>query len=171
MAWRYVGRMGDPDAAPYKERLPVAAGSSQTIDDGDLCELTGGNFAPLGSDKAMAAILAVADPDAIVTAGDKAGYRKFIVPRPGDLFEVDLSAAAAAARAAAVYYSTSKVVATSGSNIIGHVVRHDGIPLEQGRADLGDPFDAGTTITSVDKVIVTIKEGASYYNALQGDDA
>jgi len=170
MAWRYVGSLYG-DLPPFKLKIPTAAGSSATIDDGDLLDLEGGNFAPINSDEAMAATLMVACPETIVTAGDRAGYRLAILPRPGDLFEVDLDASTAATIGAALYYSTSKVATTTaGTNIIGRVVRHAGVPREQGRLDMGNPFDAGTTIGSRSKVTCTIGENASYYNALQPDD-
>lgn len=154
--------------------LPIgrfAAGSSQAVKVGEILELSGGDFTPLTSDKAMAATVAIAAEE--IKDGDRAGYYDIMIPRPGDVFEVELEAAAAAAIGAAVYIDdeSQKVTTTAGSNVLGHVIGHGGVPHKQGHLTAGDLIDSGTTIASTNHVHITIKEGASYWNALQGDDA
>ena len=145
--------------------LPVAAGSSQTIKRGEICEISSSVWTPITGDDAFTAELAVAFHE--IKATSLAGYYPFIIPRPGDLFEFQLAAAAAAARGANLFYSTSQVLATSGSNTFGDVVDHAGVPRQQGNNDVGDPADRGSTIASASFVLMTFKASTSYYAALQ----
>lgn len=160
---------GAPGALIRKGKFQ--AGSTQAIKAGELLELSGGNFVPLTSDKSMAGTVAIANEE--IKAGDLAGYYEIVVPRPGDVFEFELEAAAASGIGAAVYVvdESQKVTTTTGSNVLGHVYDHGGVPGKQGHLTAGDLTDAGTTIASTSHVHITIKEGASYWNALQGDDA
>lgn len=163
--WKYNMR-GLP---PVRILAKFQAGASQPIVKGDLLELSGGNFIPLATDKAMAATVAVADCN--ITSGDLAGYYPIIVPSLWDVFELDLDAADDLDRGTALYVSASQVVTdTAGTNVLGHVVDHGGFPKQQGYAHLGDATDRSTTIRNSRSVLFTIKESASYMNALQGDD-
>lgn len=159
---------GAPGALIRKGKFQ--AGSTQAIKAGELLELDTGNFVPLTSDKAMAGTVAIANEE--IKAGDRAGYYEIIVPRPGDVFEFELESAAAAAIGAAVYVDdeSQKVTTNAGTNILGHVYDHSGVPGKQGHLTAGDLTDAGTTIASTTHVHITIKESASFWNALQGDD-
>lgn len=145
-----------------------AAGSSQTIDRGDILELTGATnteFVPIDSDFSMDNDIAIANEQ--IKSGDRAGYYEVIVPRPGDVFEFELSAAASPAIGDAVYYNAAQKVATSGSNILGRVVGQDHYPLKQGHLADDAGADAGTTIRSTSFVQVLIDEAASFWGLLQ----
>lgn len=157
----------DPVAVPFQ------AGASAEVDEGEFLEISGGNFIPLATDKAMAATVAISLSE--VASGDLAGYRLVHVPHPGDVFEGTLLSTDAQnpARGTALYISNSETLTTTaGTNIIGHVYGHDGFPRVQGRQSQDASLDAGTTVGNCagGKILFTIKESASYYNALQGDD-
>jgi len=145
--------------------LPCAAGSTAVMTAGDLCELESSNMSRLDSDQSMAAILAVCHED--WTASRSAGFNPFIIPRPGDVFDVNLSAAANPSRGDALYWISHVLVTTSGSNIIGHVLDHAGYPQKQGNPDVGDVADRGTTIRNTTLVHATIRAAASYFAAVQ----
>ena len=162
--YQFIGNIYGHDK-PLRVDLPVAAGSTTTIDKGEMCELDTGVFTPISADDSFAGVLAICDEE--ITAERKVGRASFIVPRPGDLFRVKLAAETNPSRGASLYYSTSKVVATSGSNPFANVFNHAGFPQKQGRADVGDVADRGTAIGSVLWVEATIKAAASYYAALQ----
>jgi len=98
-----------------------------------------------------------------------AGYYPAIIPVPGDVFRATIPSAAAA-RGAALYVTGAQTVTTvAGTNIIGHVLDHAGFPRQQGNATVGDVADRGTTVQAQTTVHMTIKNAASYWNALQGD--
>lgn len=142
------------------------AGASQAVARGEILELSSGNWIPLGSDKSMTAIIAIAAEE--IKVGDLAGYYHIIVPRPGDIFDFELAADNSSGDVGdAVYWSSSVLLAASGSNAIGAIVGQHHYPQKQGHAADGDPADRGTTIRSVRKVQVTIKAAASYYAAMQ----
>jgi hypothetical protein len=153
-----LGRTG-----PFKFPLKFDAGANQTVKTGEILDTSGSFVAPLASDKSMTSIIAVADIE--IRSGDLAGYRLAIIPQPGDLFELDLSAAAAPAVAAALYYNTSQKLATSGSNIIGYVQDESMIPL-QGSQSVNPSYDAGTTLRTVSRVLFCFKQSVSYWNGL-----
>ena len=141
------------------------AGATQAVKRGELLELSGGNFIPLATDKAMSAVVAVADEE--IKNGDKAGYYNILVPRPGDVFEFALSAAANPSVGANVAVSDSQTVTTTVTNQLGDVVGQEHYPDRQGHASDDASGDAGTTIRNTSNVLVTIKESTSYYAALQ----
>lgn len=150
-------------SAPFKFPALFAAGASQAIKSGELLDLNTGTAAPLASDKAMSGIIAISDCE--LRSGDLAGYHMVIIPRPGDIFEMALSAAAAPAVAASLYWSTSQILATSGSNILGTVVDDSIIPM-QGFDSVNPSYTAGTTFRTVGKVLFAVKQAASFYAAL-----
>jgi hypothetical protein len=155
-------------SAPLVMLGKFAAGASVPVERGELLELTGNTnteWVPMDSDFAMSANVAIANEQ--IKSGDLAGYYEIIVPRDGDMFEFDLAAAGTTAVGTAVYWSSSTVVATSGSNVLGDVIGMDHYPEKQGHASSGDPLDRGTTIRSTSKVTITIKKAASYYTAVQ----
>ncbi len=145
--------------------LPVAAGSSTTFGAGELCELDTGLMVPLDADQSMAGILAISAQ--AWTASRSAGFASFLIPRPGDVFDVKLNAAGNPTRGADLYWVSSVLVKESGSNIIGNVVDHAGYPAKQGNPDVGDVADRGSTIRDTILVHATIRAAASYYAAIQ----
>lgn len=155
---RYVGSIYGADLPPLRKKLLHLAGSTP-LKQGEFLELSGSDFIALASDKSMSGTVAISDAE--TRAGDLAGYRYTIIPRPGDLFVVPLSAAGAPAHGAAVYWASSQSVATSGSNILGYVQSDSHIP-EQGFNSLGEP-NAGTTLTNVEEVVIEIKKSVSVY--------
>lgn len=140
------------------------AGATQAIKSGEILKLSSGNWVPESSDESMSAIIAFADAE--IRSGDLAGYHMIVVPRPGDVFELSLSAAAAPAVGASLYVSDSQTLKTSGTNVIGTVVDESIIPL-QGFQSVYPSFDAGTTIRTTGKILFVVKAAASYYAALQ----
>jgi len=150
------------------------AGSSQTIDEGEFLEVSSGNFIPLATDKAMSNTVAISLEE--IKTGDGAGFYPLIVPRPGDVFEADLLSTDSQNpdKGTALYVDgDDSVTTTAGSNILGHVFNHDGFPKRSGHTSDDASIGEGTTISDVasGKIQFTIKEGASYWGALQGDDA
>lgn len=150
---------------PYEIKGLFAAGSSQAVKRGEILTVASGTWTPLASDTSMSAVIGFAAEE--IKAGDRAGYYRVIVPRPGDIFELPLATAAAVAFGANLYYSTSQKLTTSGSNQLGSAVGDEHYPALQGHlADDGSP-DAGTTIKSTSYVRFTVKASVSYYAALQ----
>lgn len=143
------------------------AGATQAVSRGEILELSSGNFVPLTSDKSMAGTVAIANEE--IKSGDRAGYYEIIVPRPGDVFEYELEAADNPAIGTAVYIDdeSQKVTTTAGSNALGDVVGHSGMPLKQGHLTAGDLVDHGTTIGSVSFAEISIKTSCSYWAAFQ----
>lgn len=165
----WVKNLGGADG-PLIKLVKFSAGSSQAIARGEILKLSSGAFVPLDADESMAAVIAVAAKD--VVAGDLAGYMEVYVPRDDDVFEFPLAAAAAAALGASLYWSSSTVLTTTaGSNVIGKVWDHEGIPGRQGRLTKGHLMDKGTTIGSVSSVHMIFNEAVSYLAAFQTGDA
>lgn len=160
---------------PWIVNVPFQAGSSATIDEGAFLEISGGNFIELATDKAMAGTVAISLEE--IKSGDHAGYYPAIIPRPGDVFECKLATGAddqSPARGDTVFVSDKEsVTTTNGSNVFGAVVDHDGMPKRSGHASDDASIAEGTTIVNVpnNRVLIMIKEGASYFNQLQLDDA
>lgn len=142
------------------------AGATQAIKRGELLELDTGNFVPLDADQSMAGVVAIAAEE--IKSGDRAGYYRILVPRPGDVFEFELAAAGANAVGTVVYWSDSETVTiTAGSNQLGTIVSQDHYPQRQGHlADDASP-DQGTSVRSASYAGITILAAASYYAALQ----
>jgi len=160
---RYVGNIyGAP--GPYRHRVKMQAGATQELRHGEICKLSAGNFVPLAADEAMAAVVAIADLELL--PGDLAGFRSFIIPRPGDLFEGDLDAAAAPAQGADLFIASSTSLTTAGANVFGNVCDESLLP-PQGFQSRSPSFDAGTTVRTTSRVRFTIKQSVSYLAALQ----
>lgn len=176
---RYRGNViHDPDGSkgPLLMLGKFAAGSSQAVKRGELLELTGNTnteWVPINSDFDMSAAAGsggkVAFAHEEIKSGDLAGYYWIEVPRPGDLWEMDLAAAGATDVGTALYYSDSETVTvTAGTNIVGHAAGQEHYPRHQGHAADDASYDRGTTIKSQSKVILTIEVSNSYYSAMQG---
>lgn len=152
-------------SAPFKYPFLFGAGASQAVKQGEILDVNTGTAVPLASDKAMSAILVVACEE--VRSGDLAGYRMCIVPRPGDVFELALSATAAPglAVAAPLYFSTSQILASTGTNILGYTVDDSVIPV-QGQNSVNPSYDAGTTFRSQGSVLFAFKQAASFFAGL-----
>lgn len=164
----WVKNLGGADG-PLIKLVKFQAGADQAIAAGEILELDSGNFVPLDADQSMAGIIAIACED--ILDGDKAGYFPVMIPRPDDVFEFELAAAAAVALAAALYFSTSKKLTTSGSNVLGRVYDHKGIPGRQAHLSAGQLMDHGTTIASTTHVHMIFNEAVSYFAAFQTGDA
>ena len=151
---------------PMIRKVNFQAGATQAIKDGQILELSGGNWIPLAGDRDLSAgVGAIAATK--IEDGDRAGMYPVIVPRPGDVFRFALSAAAAPALGTAVYPSgtVGEVVATSGSNILGHVVDDGHIP-EQGHLSVDASPDAGTTARTISHVGISFEASNSWYSLL-----
>lgn len=151
----------------------VQAGDTHAIARGDLCELTAVfeatlAFVKIDSDANFAGELAIANED--VVAGDRRGYREFMIPRDGDVFEAALAAGAALEMGTALYYSSPTAMATAGGNILGNVADDGHYPQKQGSLGSGDgSSDAGSfaDIAEKDTVLFTFKKSRSYFAKIQ----
>lgn len=151
--------------APLKRPINCNSGASQAIKRGEICDVSSGHAVPLASDKSMSAgILVIADEE--IMTGDLAGYRNFIIPLPGDVFEFALSASGNPAQGASLYFSDSQTLATSGSNVLGNVLDETIVPL-QGKQSVNPSPDAGTTILTTGKIKMTIKAANSVWSTYQ----
>lgn len=151
---------------PLILHLPVAAGATTPIKRGEICELSAGVWTPITGDDAFSGEIAICNQE--ITEVSKAGHYPFIIPRRNDLFEFELAAEAAIARGASLYFSTSQVLASSGSNAFGKVFDHAGYPRKQGKADVGDVADRGSTVGTTKFVLMTFDAATTYLAALQG---
>ena len=175
-AYTYVGNMSlDPDGSKGPLLMPGLVAAATVLDMGEIVELSGNSnteWVALDSDYDMAAG-SPADPVAVAwqdkSATDRLGYYKLAIPRPGDLWRYTLAAAGATAIGAALYYSADKVLATSGTYIIGNSAGYDHYPDFQGRVTLDAGPDAGTTIRNQTSVIMTFQRSVSYYAQFQTD--
>lgn len=149
---------------PLRFPLLFGAGSTTPIKSGEILDYATGTAVPLASDKAMAGIIAIADAER--RSGDLAGYQQAIIPRPGDVFELDLAAAGAPSPGDSLYFSDSQTVKTSGTNALGVVADASEIPT-QGFQSVNPSFDAGTTLRTVSRIQFTVKAAASYFAKLQ----
>lgn len=163
---RWVRNMNGADR-PLVIYGKFQAGATQAIKRGEILELSSTNWIPLDADQAMAAIIAIANEE--IKSGDRAGYYEIIVPRPGDIFEFDLAAGSAIAIGTALYWSSSEVLTvTAGTNVVGYAAGQEHYPQKQGHLSDGEGGgDAGTSIRSTTKVLMTFKEAVSYYKAFQ----
>ncbi len=170
MAFRWIKNLNGASEPLY---VPGAfqAGATQAIVSGQALELTGATntrWVPIDSDFSMAANIAIACCD--IKSGDLEGFYPMIVPRPGDVFEVDLAASGNSALGTAVYYSSATAVTvTAGTNILGHIAGWDHYPFPQNFASDDAGPDMGTTLSNHSKARITIEQSNSYYVALQAD--
>jgi hypothetical protein len=159
----FVGHARIKGAEPYRVPGSFAAGASQAVKQGEILILSGGLWAPLGSDTSMSGVIAVADCE--IRSGDLAGYRPIIVPGEDDLFVFDLASANSPAIGDAVYYSSSQAVALTGSNVLGYVAGFDHYPM-QGFQSVDASPDVGTTKRTVSSVVIRFKKSVSYLIAI-----
>lgn len=156
---------------PWVRKGLFAAGASVPIKRGELLELTGGGsteWVPLDSDFDMSSgggDIAIADEE--IKDGDRAGYYRIIIIRPGDVLRLKIDTASAVIDGDAVYFDDSQTVSLTGTNIIGHTVGQDHFPDRQGHLADDDSPDAGTTIRSTAEVEFTVEVSNSFYARLQ----
>lgn len=168
---RWVGNLnGLPRPMIY--RALFQAGGTQAIKAGEILEFTGNSnlaFVPIDSDFDMSGgDIAIANEE--IKSGDRAGYYEVIVPRPGDIFEFELSSAADTAFGSELYYNSSEKVATSGTNVLGIAVGQEHYPQKQGHLSDDAAGDAGTTIKDTSHIRMTICERNSYFSRLVQND-
>jgi hypothetical protein len=147
------------------------AGATQAIKRGEILEFTGNTnaaFVPLDSDASITQGVAVAYDE--IKSGDRAGYYKIIVPRPGDVFEFSLATAAGTTKGTALYFSDSQTFTTSGSNIQAYAVGDSHYPEQTHLADDGSG-DAGTTVKTRAVVEVVLLQATSIYTIWNMDGA
>ena len=168
---RWVGNLNG-QTRPMIYRALFQAGATQAIKAGELLEFTGNSFAafaPLDSDFDMSGgDVAIANEE--IKSGDRAGYYEVIVPRPGDVFEYELSAAAATTFGSELFFNSSEKVATSGTNVLGIAVGQEHYPQKQGHLADDAAGDAGTTVKSTTHIRMTICERNSYFSRLVQND-
>lgn len=141
------------------------AGTTATIERGALLEFDGTNWTELNADQAMNSQIAFANQ--AIVSGDRAGFYEIIVPRPEDVFQLDLATAGNPLIGAAVYWISKFTVAESGSNILGNVVGFDHYPGIMGQVTEGNITNPGVTVRDITALQIVIKEAASYYSLFQ----
>lgn len=148
-------------------KAPFLAGASQAVKAGEMLSDVGGYMTPQSADAAMTAELCFAAEE--IKSGDRAGYYPVIVPQPGDIFRSELASASNPTPGASVYFdaATTEKVALSGTNVIGKVWDHNGVPPRQGHAADDASGDEGTTIADAAYVDWVVKQSCSYYAAFQ----
>ena len=176
MPWQmsYVGNLlFDPDGSkgPLIRKGLFTTGTA--IEKGEVIERTATTqtvWVPWDSDFDIAAsspgdYVAFAWED--IATGDRSGYYKIAVPRPGDVWSMPLATAAATAIGAPLYYSSSKALAASGTYIFGNAVGEDHYPDFQGHVSKDASFDAGTTVASQTDVLFTVQLSNSPWEEFQ----
>lgn len=149
---------------PVRKKVRFASGASAPVKKGEICAIAANVAAPLAADQAMSGTIVISDCEII--SGDLAGFRPAIVPMLGDEFEIELAAPGASVLGTALYYSTSqKLTITAGTNIIAYIVGDGNMP-EQGFQSRTPSYDAGTTIETISRALVAIKQSCSYAAAL-----
>lgn len=168
--YTYRGNRGNPGLVnPYVFLGRFAAGSSATVERGAVIEINANVWTELNADQSMAGVIAVAAEEIKTTSA--AGLYPIYVPRPGDIWEYALTAASNPSQGADLYWISAQTVSvTPGSNVLANVVDHGGFVHQQGRADVGDVADRGdgSTIFSVNRVLMSFVAASSYYAALHG---
>lgn len=167
--YTYRGNRGDPALVnPYVVLGRFAAGSGAPVERGSIIEITGNVWDDLDADQAMAGVIAVAAEE--IKSTSAAGLYPIYVPRPGDIWEYALTAASGPIPGASLYFSDAQTLKVTGNNILGNVVDHGGFVHQQGRADVGDVADRGdgSTIFSVNRVLMSFVAASSFYAALHG---
>jgi hypothetical protein len=165
--WRFVRNVISGSVEPLKVLGHFQAGGTQAIKDGQIIELSGGNWIPLAGDRDLSAgVGAIAATK--IEDGDRAGYYPILVPRPGDLWRFQLDASDDLALGTALYpYGTvgEQVTDTAGTNVIGNVAGDAHYP-EQGHLSVDGSPDAGTTLRYQSDVIMSFQASNSYYSLL-----
>jgi hypothetical protein len=149
------------------KRMPFAAGSTRTVKAGEMLSINGGVMVLQSADAAMTAELCFAAEE--IKTADPAGRYLVIVPQPGDVFRSELATASNPAEGASVYFdgSTTEKVALSGSNAIGQVYDHNGIPPVQNHAESGGG-DVGNTVGNATHIDWIVKTACSLNALFQG---
>ena len=166
---RWVGNINGA-TEPYSYLALFQTGATQAIKRGEILEFsatTNTQFVPIDSDFDMSdGAIAIAAEE--VKSGDRAGYYRVHLPRPGDLWEFDLASASAITFGTPLYYSSSEAVTTTaGVNLLGHAAGQANYPLKQGHLADDASLDTTTTVKSTSTVIMTFSESNSYYSRIQ----
>ncbi len=141
----------------------VQAGATQAIKQGELVTWneTSGYFEPIDAAADIKYNLAFAGEEVSKLNTPQAGYRHIIVPRPADVFEIELAAAAA--------IEVGHNYEPTGTNSQTATLDADGDPVFNavGQANYpGREKYAGTTIQSASHGLFTVNIAYSYYRQL-----
>jgi hypothetical protein len=170
-AWTFKYNLYTGSTVPLIMPGNFAAGTTATVNTGDILERTANSnteWVTINADEDFTGTddaLAVAAEE--IKSGDRAGYYKIIIPRPGDVFRFALATAAATALGASLYYSGAQTVAASGTYAIGFSVTTDHFPDYQGHLSDDASPDSGTTIKSLAYVDMVFAKSRSYYLTLE----
>lgn len=149
---------------PLRIKGLVQAGSTADIQVGELCtwDETSGYWIPISAaGDAELYQLAFCDEEISTLTAPAARYAMFVVPRPEDVFAIELAAAAAVTLGA-------NYVAT-GTNSQTATVDADGLPIFNSVGDANYPIAAkygGTTVVSESHGLFTMNPEFSYYKKL-----
>lgn len=147
----------DGATAPWRQRLDVAAGSSQAIKRGEICYATGdaigGAMVPVSAATDNLHAFAIADEEQ--AAGDAARQMWFIIPRRNDVFEFALDAATAIDFADELQINDSQTLKKSATDAIAVAV------------DV-NYLDSGTTTPTISSVLCILKNAVAGLEAMPG---
>ncbi len=145
---------------PTRLLLPVQAGSTATIKRGEICKMgenAAGYMAPVDAANDTTG-LAIADQEQKSDDVERMIY--FIIPKPGDIFEFEMTAARAVAYGETFAISTSQKLAYATSNVVFRSGDDSNYP---------EPEEKSITKRSVSHVRGSFDEQASYYLELTGN--
>lgn len=159
--------MGNLDGAtePFIASLKVQAGSTAAIKMGEICskDETSGYMTPVDAiaDNKWKLAVAAEEQKASGSGNHAIRYMKFYIPRPGDKFEFELSAAAQVAAGDALI-----LVASESQQLTRDV---DGVPVAFVVGSSNVP-DIGTSLEKISKVVCVFKEDSSVYSVIVQPD-
>ena len=164
----YRGNLFNPSLKPLIMPGLFAAGSSVTVNQGDILELTGDSKKEWVGMNSVYDVGASSDWLAIaaeeVKATDLAGYYRIIVPRPGDIFEYKTDSQAYKIGDELQWKAVQELLKSS-SNPIAKVVGYSNYPYPQNHLADGGVVDKGVAIRSFTSVLVVFKHSASFYSS------
>lgn len=147
-------------AEPLEVLMPVDAGASYPIKKGEICKVginTAGRPAPVTAATDVTQLVVAAEEQ---KSTDVARFIRFQVPRPGDVFEFDLSAARAVVLGETLAISDSQTLAYAVENVIARIASDHNCP---------EPEEKSVTRRSISHAEVVFDETASYFSELTGN--
>lgn len=162
--WRY-DLNGAQD--PLRVRGKVQGGSTQAIKSGELCTFdeTSGYWQPISAAADIKWNLGFSEGEIDSDNAPAARYAMFIVPRPGDVFEIPLAAAAAV--------EIGHNYEPTGTDSQTATLDADGEPVlcQVGHSNYPEVMPkGGTTVASIANGFFTVNKAYSYYRMMVRDE-
>lgn len=145
----------------------VQAGATQAIKEGELCTFneTSGYWQPISAAADIKWVLAFANEEISALTAPSARYSTFVIPRPGDVFEIELAAAAS--------IEIGHNYEPTGTNTQTATLDADGEAVFSSVGDSNYPPAAaynGTTLLSASHGLFTMNPEFSYYKRIVRHD-